>query len=424
MPLSDASESAAIVLPSACVATTADHLPDDTTALKAALIETRAKLVGRRGADRASATGDRQDEARDVRSALRAQPAADRSAGAAARGAGRGRRARMRRRPRRRASQVQGFTRRQATRRNFPAHLPRRRIVHPAPTACPCCGGSKLSKIGEDVTETLDVVPRQWFVTEHVREKFSCRVLREDHPAAGAVPCDRPRLCRAEPAGDDPGRQVRQPSAAQPAERALCARGDRARRSRPWPIMSAPARPTLTPLYELIKAHVFAAERIHGDDTTVPVLAKVKTADRADLDLCPRRPAVRRPGAAGGGVLLLAGSGRHPSRAASRRLLRDPAGRRLCRVQCALRAGSKAGTDHGSRMLGACAAQAVRACRHRLEGAQAEADDDLADRFRGGSEVRRHLRAGALDQRLVARGSAWPRAARTSRRWSTISSSG
>jgi hypothetical protein len=34
---------------------------------------------------------------------------------------------------------------------------------------------------------------------------------------------------------------------------------------------------TLTPLYELIKAHVFAAERIHGDDTTVPVLAKVKT---------------------------------------------------------------------------------------------------------------------------------------------------
>jgi transposase len=34
---------------------------------------------------------------------------------------------------------------------------------------------------------------------------------------------------------------------------------------------------TLMPLYELIKAHVFAAERIHGDDTTVPVLAKVKT---------------------------------------------------------------------------------------------------------------------------------------------------
>jgi len=30
------------------------------------------------------------------------------------------------------------------------------------------------------------------------------------------------------------------------------------------------------PLCELIKADVFAAERIHGDDTTVPMLAKVK----------------------------------------------------------------------------------------------------------------------------------------------------
>jgi len=29
--------------------------------------------------------------------------------------------------------------------------------VHPAPACCPCCGGTKLSKIGEDVTETLDV---------------------------------------------------------------------------------------------------------------------------------------------------------------------------------------------------------------------------------------------------------------------------
>jgi hypothetical protein len=34
---------------------------------------------------------------------------------------------------------------------------------------------------------------------------------------------------------------------------------------------------TLRPLYELIKAHVLAAERVHGDDTTVPVLAKGKT---------------------------------------------------------------------------------------------------------------------------------------------------
>ena len=32
-----------------------------------------------------------------------------------------------------------------------------------------------LAKIGEDVTETLELIPRQWKVIQHVREKFSCR---------------------------------------------------------------------------------------------------------------------------------------------------------------------------------------------------------------------------------------------------------
>ena len=56
----------------------------------------------------------------------------------------------------------------------FPEHLPRERVVIPAPAACPCCGG-KLAKLGEDVTETLEVVPRQWKVVQTVREKFTCR---------------------------------------------------------------------------------------------------------------------------------------------------------------------------------------------------------------------------------------------------------
>jgi len=43
------------------------------------------------------------------------------------------------------------------------------------PTSCRCCGGSRLFKLGEDVTETLEVVPRQWKVIQTVREKFSCR---------------------------------------------------------------------------------------------------------------------------------------------------------------------------------------------------------------------------------------------------------
>jgi transposase len=47
-------------------------------------------------------------------------------------------------------------------------------VVVPGPTACPCCG-SKLSKIGEDITETLEVTPRQWRVVQAVREKLTCR---------------------------------------------------------------------------------------------------------------------------------------------------------------------------------------------------------------------------------------------------------
>src|SRR5216684_4008797 len=70
--------------------------------------------------------------------------------------------------------EVQAFHRRKPARRPLPEHLPRERIVYPAPLACPGCGGT-LRKLGEDVTETLELVPRQWKVIEHVREKFSCR---------------------------------------------------------------------------------------------------------------------------------------------------------------------------------------------------------------------------------------------------------
>jgi transposase len=70
---------------------------------------------------------------------------------------------------------VAAFERKRPSRRPFPAHLPRERVVIAAPEACPCCGSTRLSKLGEDVTETLEVVPRRWKVIETVRERFSCR---------------------------------------------------------------------------------------------------------------------------------------------------------------------------------------------------------------------------------------------------------
>ena len=70
-----------------------------------------------------------------------------------------------------RSTEVKGFVRRKP----FPEHLPRERVVVSGPTSCTCCGSDRLSKVGEDVTETLEVIPRRWKVIQTVREKFTCR---------------------------------------------------------------------------------------------------------------------------------------------------------------------------------------------------------------------------------------------------------
>src|ERR1700693_2993756 len=70
---------------------------------------------------------------------------------------------------------VASFTRKRPSRQPFPDHLPRERVIVPGPTACLCCGGERLRKLGETVTETLESIPRQWKVIQHVREKFTCR---------------------------------------------------------------------------------------------------------------------------------------------------------------------------------------------------------------------------------------------------------
>ena len=122
---------------------------------------------------------------------------------------------------------VQAFERRKPARRPLPKHLPRERVVYPSPTACPCSGGA-LHKLGEDVTETLELIPRQWKVIQHVREKYVPNLLG-DHATAGALASDCTRARRAFAAGAHPVLKVRAASAAQPPEQGLRARGDRAR---------------------------------------------------------------------------------------------------------------------------------------------------------------------------------------------------
>ena len=91
------------------------------------------------------------------------------------------------------STNVHPFIRRKPVRGPLPAHLPRERVVLPSPTACPCCGGT-LAKLGETITETLEVIPRQWKVVQTVREKFTCRACETiTQPPAPFHPIPRGR---------------------------------------------------------------------------------------------------------------------------------------------------------------------------------------------------------------------------------------
>ena len=69
--------------------------------------------------------------------------------------------------------------RRRTNRGNLPAHLPRIETVVDVPgTVCPCCAGT-LHRIGEDVSERLDVVPAQFRVLVVRRPKYACRACSE-----------------------------------------------------------------------------------------------------------------------------------------------------------------------------------------------------------------------------------------------------
>ena len=70
---------------------------------------------------------------------------------------------------------VTDFERKRPARKPFPDHLPRERVVVPAPGSCPARGDDQLTKLAEDVTEMLEVLPRSWKVIHTVRKKFACR---------------------------------------------------------------------------------------------------------------------------------------------------------------------------------------------------------------------------------------------------------
>jgi transposase len=115
-----------------------------------------------------------------------------------------------------RSATVAAFARKRPSRKPFPDHLPRERLVTAAPESCSCCDSRKLVKLGEDITETLEVIPRQWKVIQTVRERFSCRECETIARPPGAVPRHPARLCRAERAGEGVVLKVRAAPALEP----------------------------------------------------------------------------------------------------------------------------------------------------------------------------------------------------------------
>jgi transposase len=166
--------------------------------------------------------------------------------------------------------------RQKPARRPLPAHLPRERVVVTPPATCRCCGGHRLAKVGEVVTETLDVVPRRWFVRQTVREKFTCRDCETiSEPPAPFHVIPRARIGASllamilfekygchQPLNRQSERYTREG-----VDIDVSSLADH---------VGAGAA-ALAPLHELICRHVLATERLHGDDTTVPVLARGKT---------------------------------------------------------------------------------------------------------------------------------------------------
>lgn len=175
-----------------------------------------------------------------------------------------------------RTTKVASFTRKRPSRQPFPDHLPRERVIVPGPVACACCGGARLSKLGEDITETLEVIPKSWKVIQHVREKFSCRDCEKISQAPApfhviargwAGPSLLAMVLFEKFGQHQPLNRQAERYGKEGVPISLSTLADQV----------GGCTVAMTPLFRRLEAHVLSAERLHGDDTTVPVLAKGKT---------------------------------------------------------------------------------------------------------------------------------------------------
>jgi transposase len=157
------------------------------------------------------------------------------------------------------------------SRHPLPDHLVREDEVHSAPTACPTCGETHFLKQGEDVTEVLEYVPSSFRVVRHLRPKYVCTGCDETIQAPmPSLPIQRGK-----------------PGSGLLAHLLVSKYGDHLPLYRQSQIYEREgvhlSRSTLAdwvgrstdllkPLSKALASYVMAADRLHGDDTPVPVL--------------------------------------------------------------------------------------------------------------------------------------------------------
>jgi transposase len=195
---------------------------------------------------------------------------------------------------------VRAHPRRPPVRKPFPEHLPRERVMIETPDACSCCGSDRIVKMGEDVTETLEVIPRQWKVIQTVREKFTCRSCEKISqppapfhaiPRGWAGPSLIAMLVFEKYGQHQPLNRQAERFAREGVALSLSTLAD----------LVAHATVALQPIHALIEAHVRAAHRLHGPSRQICVANRLPCNGRHDsaasgtgwceegsaLDLCP-----------------------------------------------------------------------------------------------------------------------------------------
>lgn len=154
--------------------------------------------------------------------------------------------------------------------RALPEHLPRERVVHEPACTCPQCGAA-MRRIGEDVSEVLDYVPGRFKVIRHVRPKLACpacerivQVAAPSRPIARsfAGPGLLAHILTAKYSDHLPLYRQAQIYAREGVEL------DRSTMAE-W---VGGCTQLMTPLAEALARYVFAAGKLHADDTPVPVL--------------------------------------------------------------------------------------------------------------------------------------------------------